>query len=172
MIKKTFAALKLTGHIHKDEGFDSPCFRLWEKALERLDDSMIDRGKTKLLTWDGYMKNPATFVALCQSNLEDFGLPDSETAFNNACNFTTPIREYPFLHPAVYHAAADTGIPQIRLGKGKNEFKHHYKQRCNQVMSGIELKIPQQHAIEHQKGKPASKDEIRKHIDGLKALLS
>lgn len=106
-----------------------------------------------------FMPSPGRFAKLCRGSLELYGLPDDETAFEDACvQSGKPAGFRNFKHAAVFLAASSTGFFDLKTARTESEIKiarkrftRFYRALCDQVMRGEKLVVPEECRI---KSKP------------------
>lgn len=135
----------------KDTGEKTPSFdfALWRRGVADLTPEEIDHGVKKALDFKGYFHLPA-FRDLCRGSSEEFGLPNSKTAYLEACLAKYPKDQQTYSHPIVYMAGQAAGWFNLKhQGEGQifKLFDHEYKLLVNRVRSGEQFKI--QPALTH-----------------------
>lgn len=131
----------------------------WADSLSELSNMEIQVGMKKAENHTGYFSLPV-FKDLCKLKPQDYGLPDVEQAYHEAC-CAQNVLTFRWSHPAVYHAGADTGWFDLRNGVGdaKNRFQQNYWKRFQQVQGNVLPPIPKHELLENRKGK--ARPEIR-----------
>lgn len=123
-------------------------YRVFEHDLSDLSLSEIQSGVRKSKDFTGYFTIPK-FRELCKISPSEFGLPDVRRAFNECFHGGFGFdREWS--HPAVYHAARETGSFEMKTLETNQLFplfKHNYEEMVRRVMSGETLDMPVQKAI-------------------------
>ena len=91
------------------------------------------------------------FIMCCLPSLREFGLPEPNSAYMEACRNAHRPNIAKWSHPAVYWGGQRTGWLDLHCclegGAGrfqgvKDRFGTEYKVVCRQVMSGAELHVP------------------------------
>ena len=146
-------------------------FKTWAGACNDLSDAEVSHGVLRCRDFTGFFTVPA-FRELCRPDPEALGLPSAEMAYIEACAATTPVREFKWSHPAVYHAGADTGWFDLRNGfANRRIFLGHYETRVRQVMAGEILEVPAVELIEEKPAPALSAEETHSRIKALKESL-
>lgn len=124
----------------------------WAATLSGLTGEQLAVGLNALaLTQDKQLQEwpptAAQFRSLCLNrNPEDFGLPSEEHAYREACRRAYrhgPSVSRPWSHPAVCHAALETGFHQLNTLKedaSRKLFGRNYAMACRMVMDGEPLR--------------------------------
>ena len=101
-----------------------------------------------------FVPSPGKFIAWCQPTPADFGLPDVEAAYTEACRKAHPAQRQSvsWSNPAVYHAAADVGLDNLMMLPREVSlklFERSYAVMCRRCMSGVALGEDVALGIEH-----------------------
>lgn len=151
----------------------------WAAALGGLTGQQIAAGLTTLAMTDDpqlkrYPPSAATFRSLCENrNPEAFGLPSEDKAFSEACRRAHPAGpalEDAWSHPAVCHAALETGfhnLVTLKAEASRKLFARNYQAACRMVMDGQPLK-----AIPLGLPDPYSVSSVRTEEGGRQGLAS
>lgn len=88
-----------------------------------------------------FVPSPGKFISWCQPTPADFGLPDVETAYVEACRKAHPAQRQSarWSHPVVYRAATDVGLDNLMLLPREASlelFDRSYAVMCRRCMSG------------------------------------
>lgn len=128
--------------------------RLWAAEFIRhgLTSRMLAIGTQKAITKPGFCPDLPEFIALCRPTAEDTGLPPVIEAYAEACRNSYPGAEVRWSHQAVYHAAQQVGMYELRSLDQKTSqpmFEHAYQETVTAILNGEQLpEIPK--AIEDQ----------------------
>lgn len=144
----------------------------WFNDLKDLSAEQIQLGIDKSKEFTDFL-TPARFRALCKPQPEDYGLPDKEAAYVEACNAPNEVWKNfgHFTHRAVYWSGVKVGFYELRRGQGKQEFMQEYFRRCQQAMNGVLPDYPQHEMIPARVEVKPSNEAVRAHMDGLKNLF-
>ena len=119
---------------------------MWGKALAGLDGKQIAKGMQacleQKLTWP---PSAPEFRGMCELVAADFGLPDDEKAYREACRNAHPCMAgiTKWSHNAVYHAAVETGFYNLNtlpMAASRKLFERNYTIAVRMVMAGEPLK--------------------------------
>lgn len=158
----TWQALCNKGKVH--ETADTPKAKDWQREFAKLTEAELARGLDRVSGFTGFFDISA-FVNLCTGiDYGELGLPEPERAYQEACRNAATFQTANWSHAAVYHAAIDTGIYELKharyQGPEHKEFRHNYHQRVHQHMGGVLPPIPEPELIP-QKLKPVYTHEDR-----------
>ena len=168
-MSKIWTDLKNKQLVHDEHG--SSAFNTFCRDLLDKSESEITHALDRCKDFTGFFTVPA-FRELCRPDPEALGLPSAEMAYIEACAATTPVREFKWSHPAVYHAGADTGWFDLRNGfANRRIFLGHYETRVRQVMAGEILEVPAVELIEEKPAPALSAKETHSRIKEMKARL-
>lgn len=83
------------------------------------------------------------FIAWCTPTAEMLGLPDAAKAYREACRNSHPAADMKWSHPAVHHAACETGFHELRSlpeDKSRALFERAYAVTVRMVLAGEQLR--------------------------------
>ncbi len=121
---------------------------MWSDGLSDLPVPALRMGMHKVKNFTGFMTLPA-FRELCTVTPADFGMTDPHSAYIEACNKLGAENAH-WTHPAVYHAAVETGWFNLRTSTEKEVyplFRRNYETMCSRVIAGESLDMPVQRAL-------------------------
>ena len=136
---------EIFGHKWTSQYGDSP-LATWAKGLGKLSASEIAIGVNKCaastMPWPPSLPD---FRAMCEPSPTDFGLPDDEKAYREACRNAHPCMAgiTKWSHNAVYHAAVETGFYNLNtlpMPTSRKLFERNYAIAVRMVMAGEPLK--------------------------------
>lgn len=120
----------------------------WAATLGGLTGAQIAKGLSELAArGDDWPPSAPEFRKLCEgASPELLGLPSTEQAYREACRNAHPAAELRWSHPAVEHAACETGLHELRTlpeERSRRLFERNYQVSVRMVLSGEPLrKIP------------------------------
>jgi len=118
-------------------------YRIWERDLLDLSEAEIMKGVERAKDFTGYFDLPA-FRAMCKTTPQELGLPDTRSAYDECFDGGFTLNRS-WSHPAVYHAAKQTGSYEMQSMTNDDLyplFKHNYKVLVDRVMNGESLEVP------------------------------
>lgn len=148
--------------------------QLWLHSLLDLSPEEILRGGRRSIKESAYLPTLHTIRELSRPSLRDFGLPDTHSAYLEACRAPSPKAAYNWSHPAVYHAgrAADWFFLANNPERAAFPvFREHYERFCERVIEGEELTQPDTPALPQESTTPLSLDERRQKLAELRREL-
>ena len=92
---------------------------------------------------DPWVPSCGEFVAHCQPSAESLGLPEVGTAYREACANAHPAAVARWSHPAVHHAACETGFHELRTlpeEKSRRLFERAYAVTVRMLAAGEPLR--------------------------------
>lgn len=118
-----------------------------------------------------FAPSPGTFIEWCKPAPEALGCPDVRTAYRMACRLAHPTADREGVHPAVWHAACETGLDVLRElpeVRSRPVFERAYSLTLELVAKGVPLReLPK--ALPASVSVPASPERVR---DALAAIRS
>ncbi len=167
-------------------------FQTWCLGLRDVEPQRIRSGFARLLERESkFVPNLNEFRKLCTPDLADYGLPDVETAYQQACQSAGIAERWKtYGHDAVRLAARETTSFTLRSmprEKAFPLFKRNYEILCNRVIAGEALEDPIPKAlpqtvddhnpsgVSHKEGRQAAKQartEVLSMVKGLKKSWS
>lgn len=101
----------------------------------------IDRCKEQFV----WMPTIAEFLELLRKDLQDYGLPSTLAAYQEACMHSDHPRQHDWSHAAVYFAGRATDWFRLRTEDKIDvfpDFEFNYRQLCQRVVDGEDLEVP------------------------------
>lgn len=110
-----------------------------------------------------YMPSVGEFIQWCKPSPEVLGCPDVRTAYRMACRLAHPTADREGVHPAVWHAACETGLHELRELPERDSrplFERNYGLTLGMVERGQPLReIPK--ALPEAVSVPSTKEHAR-----------
>ena len=134
----------------------------WHEAIAPLSSKDIRRGWPRMKKeFPDFPPTPMRFAILCQPRAEDVGLPDEETAYQQA------IGNLPEKHPAVAYTRSLMGsrvflLTQVNDKTARSEFLSHYHELIRKVDDGFEIPLPVAETIS-EAGSNKSQENLRQN---------
>ena len=177
-IDRLFAEFELVYHNQYQKAFPTPeklifAKKLWFDYLRDYTPAAIIEAARRLVRESEFLPSIASLLKYCGTPLGG-GLPDTHSAYREACNASQPKADYPWSHPAVYFAgrASDwyflaTQPERLALPV----FTHHYHDICERLARGEELSMPQPARQEKPAGELLARTENRRRLEQLRRDL-
>ncbi|WIO74481.1 replication protein P [Porticoccaceae bacterium LTM1] len=148
--------------------------KLWLDSLSKYAPEQILRAAKVAIEECEYLPNLHRMNELCRAQGPGKGLPSARDAYQEACNAPSPKAAYAWSHPAVYHAALDSGwylLANEIESKAFPVFEKKYREVCNRVLAGEELIVEPPALLEEKPSTPLPKSESKKKLADIKKLL-
>lgn len=175
-IKKIFKAFdsmygKAWSSRHSTEESWQSTMRVWDRGLSRYTDEQIKIALGKCAEKHQYPPNLPEFIALCEPDEKDLGIPTVEQAYRHAaCS--------EWVHPIVYHAAKEIGTYEIRFMDSRTgfaRFKPVYEKLVNEMRRGRVFEFerhPEDVLLESDETTKRCPPEVaKKYLDEIKNML-
>lgn len=125
-----------------------------------------------------FIPSSGTFIDWCQPTPEMLGLPDARKAYREACRNAHPSAAIRWSHPAVEHAACETGLHELRTlteVRSRILFERNYAIATRMVVAGqplreIPLGLPDPHR--HEAGGVRTPEVGRDALAALRAKVA
>lgn len=155
------------------DAIGSGSYNSFGRDLSDKSDAEIRHALDRCKDFTGFFTTPA-FRELCSPDPQTLGLPDTDSAYVQACQAYYPVQSRSFSHPAVYHAGADTGWFDLRnnTSDSKKRFRAAYEKRVKQVMDGDQLEYPRHEALPSKVDKKIEGSELKSRLAKMRADLS
>ena len=179
-INQMFAEFELAYHNQYHEAFpDAAAVNLakkyWLSCLAEIPAKVLLRATRELVLSQSFLPSVASMMELCRNEAKLFGLPDSRSAYLEACRQPTPKANQAWSHPAVYLAGKQTGwfeLANLPESQVYPLFDYHYSQLCQAAMRGEDLSIDTSKAIpEHSTVALSAEDNLQRLQKLKKDLL-
>jgi len=117
------------------------------------------------------------FIRWCEPTPEMLGLPDSNKAYREACANSHPAADRKWSHPAVHHAACETGfyeLANMAEERSRKLFDRNYAITIRMVMTGqplreIPLALPETVSVRTPEVARSALESLRKAVRGEQA---
>lgn len=142
--------------------------REWGQAIEKLTMEQIKRG---LEHCKNHLEWPPSLAEFLKCSREDNTLPTINQAFREACMASD---NHEWSHPAVYHAARDVGLYNLRTQAERYTrplFERSYEIFCRRVKNGESLEVPIPKGLPEKTSIKSSKEVAEKYLQQMRAIL-
>lgn len=149
-INQLFAEMELTYHNQFHKAFPNEekltyAKKLWFDYLKEFSPQRILLACRKATRESDFLPTVHSIIKHCESSTDELGLPDSHSAYIEACQAPSPKADYAWSHPAVYWAgkASDWFFLASNIeSKAFPIFKRNYDIICERVKNGDQLEPP------------------------------
>ncbi len=171
-----FAEFELVYHNQYNKAFSSAeklsyAKKIWFSNLRHISPERITAATHRAIRESEFLPTVKGILKYCEPDFRELGLPDSHSAYLEACRAPQPKAEFNWSHPAVYHAGRACDWFYLA---GSTEytaypiFKRHYEEICQRVINGETLSLPAPIALPETISKPLSPDEQRQRMQQLR----
>jgi len=118
--------------------------KYWLGTLEQYSPLQIVHAAKQVIRTQDYLPSIAALVRACEQGLDLFGLPSPRQAYIEACGASTPKRDFPWSHEAVYLAGQGAGwfiLATESESRSYPLFDYHYQLLCRRVINGEKLEV-------------------------------
>ena len=179
-INQMFAEFELVYHNQYNKAFPTEeklgyAKKLWFSNLCHIPPQRITSACHRAIRESEFLPTIKGILKYCEPDNHELGLPDSHSAYLEACRAPQPKIEYQWSHPAVYHAGRASDwfyLASTAEHTAYPVFRRHYDDICQRVKSGETLTIPSQKAIPKTISKPLSPAEQRERMQKMRDELN
>lgn len=167
-INRVFAELELAYHNQYHKAFaheDSVTLakQLWLDTLRAYTPEVLVRACRAAIAASEYLPSLHSIQKHCLEQLQVLGIPDAYSAFREACNASSPKRNFAWSHPLVYHAGVASDwffLANNPESKTLPVFEHRYQLLCQRALNGEQFRVEAQAALPDEvQGPSLSKEE-------------
>lgn len=175
VVDRLFAEFELVFHNQYNKAFPTPeklhyAKKLWFDYLRDYQPAIITAAARQAVKESEFLPSIATLLKYC-SGAGALGMPDTYSAYREACMAPSPKNRYRWSHLAVYYAGHATGWGLL-ASKAENQalplFSRHYRRICERVAQGEQLAQPEVKVITKKAGAPLGRNENRKKMQQLR----
>lgn len=146
--------------------------REWKTALKKVEFEDIGRGVEQCKYQTHWPPSLPEFLGYCHL---DFGLPELNCAYREACMAAAAVSTHEWSHPAVYHAAKAAGFYELRQyseSQSRPLFERSYAVICRRIRNGETLEKPVPLALpENTSLAPCNPSIAKKYLTQISDLL-
>lgn len=174
VVDRLFAEFELVFHNQYNKAFPTPeklhyAKKLWFDYLRDYQAAAITAAARRAIRESEFLPSIATLLKYC-SGAGAAGLPDSYSAYREACLAPSPKADFQWSHPAVYYAGRATGW-NLLASKSESQawpvFSRHYRTICDRLAQGEELARPDAKKLTKKPAAPLGRAENRKKLQQL-----
>lgn len=175
-IDQLFAELELTYHNQFLKAFPTIeklryAKKLWFDYLKEFSPQRILLACRKATRESDFLPTVHSIIKHCESSIDELGLPDSHSAYVEACQAPSPKTDYAWSHPAVYWAgkASDWFFLASNIeSKAFPIFKRNYEIICERVKNGDQLAPPVPLALPETSSPPLTKQQRQAELKKIR----
>ncbi len=148
--------------------------KLWLEALTDYPVAQVLHGAKQAIETSEYLPTLNKMIECCRDSLSPYGLPDSRSAYREACEAPSPKSAQPWSHPAVYFAGRDADwflLSSEPESRSWPVFRDAYQRWCGKVMAGERLEIEAPEALPPSSGEVSSRDEALAQLQKIREQL-
>ncbi|MFM1896241.1 MAG: hypothetical protein RLZZ385_1315 [Pseudomonadota bacterium] len=148
--------------------------KYWLGCLAPYSPLQITRAARQVVRSSDYLPSVAAVVRACDSGFALFGLPEPRAAYVEACRAPAPKAEWPWSHPAVYHAGVASDwyvLASEPEAVAFPIFAYHYELLCRRAMHGEDLGRPTPQALPARTRRKLSAAEKQERMRKLRQEL-
>jgi Replication protein P len=148
--------------------------RLWLEMLKSFAPETILMAAKTVIETSEYLPTLRTMIEHCERAAPGVSLPDSHTAYLEACRAPSPKATYAWSHAAVYHAGQQCDWYFLQSSPESIAypiFKEKYQEICKQVRTGTQLASPSLPALTEQAAEPLDRQTNQQKLNALRDAL-
>jgi Replication protein P len=148
--------------------------KYWLSSLEQYSPVQILQAAKQVIRTQDYLPSIAALVKACEQGLDLFGLPASRQAYIEACAASSPKRDHPWSHEAVYLAGQAAGwflLASEPEAVAFPLFDYHYQLLCRRVINGEKLELAAAAPLPDKISRALSKSEAKSRLSKMREEL-
>lgn len=148
--------------------------RLWLEMLGQFSPNTLLAAAKGVIETSEYLPTLHTMIYHCEKAAPGAALPDSHSAYIEACRAPSPKAAYNWSHPAVYYAGKQCDwyfLQSSPESVAYPVFKQQYRELCQQVRSGVQLPSPSAPALPEKPAAPLDRETNQKKLRALRESL-
>lgn len=178
-INQTFTLFRLNYHNQYLKAFGNTeelneVKRLWLEMLGKFDARTILNSAKCIIETSEYLPTLRTMIYHCERNSSGLRLPDTHSAYIEACRAPSPKAAYAWSHPVVYYAGKQCDwyfLQSNAEAVAYPIFKKTYEELCMEVRNGLELEPPSVPALTDASEVPLDRPTSKRKLEALRASL-
>ncbi len=175
VVDRLFAEFELVFHNQYTKAFPTPeklhyAKKLWFDYLRDYQPQVITAAARQAIRESEFLPSIATLLKYC-TGAGTVGLPDTYSAYREACLAPSPKSDFQWSHPAVYYAGRATGwnlLASQPESRALAVFTRHYRAVCERVARGEELAKPDAKQLTQKSATPLGRAENRRKLQQLR----
>ncbi|WP_460164725.1 replication protein P [Sessilibacter sp. MAH1] len=177
-INQVFSLFSLNYHnqyyaAFKEQALEVQAKRLWFESLQNFEPAAILAATKAIILESEYLPTLSKMVAQCERH-SNAALPEPRAAYVEACQAPSPKAGYQWSHPAVYYAGLACDwffLASTPESTALPIFKQHYRELCERVRNGEELKAPKLKELPSPQESVLTREENQQRLAALRAKL-
>lgn len=148
--------------------------RLWLEMLSQFTPNTLLAAAKGVIETSEYLPTLRTMIYHCERAAPGAALPDTHSAYLEACRAPSPKAAYAWSHPAVYYAGKQCDwyfLQSSPEAVAYPVFKEQYQEICQQVRAGTRLPPPLAPALTEKPAKPLDRQTNQKKLNDLRNEL-
>ncbi|MGH1486031.1 MAG: replication protein P [Cellvibrionaceae bacterium] len=149
--------------------------RLWLESLANYDPEIILKASHELIKQSDYLPTVSRMIKKCLELSTSNLLPDTHSAYIEACNAASPKQNHSWSHDAVFYAGKQSNWYFLASNSESIAFpifKNHYEKLCEHIINGGTLPPITQLALPDNTDAPLSKEDNIAKMDQLRSELN
>ncbi len=174
-VDRLFAEFELVFHNQYNKAYPTPeklhyAKKLWFDYLRDYSPEVITSAARQAIQHSEFLPSIASLIKYCGSAAAP-DLPDSYSAYREACMAPSPKSNYPWSHVAVFYAGQACGW-HFLANRPENQalpvFTRHYQALSDRVARGEQLAEPTTVKLEKPAAKPLDSSENHRRMQQLR----
>lgn len=157
----------------REQALEVQAKRLWFESLQNFEPAAILAATKAIILESEYLPTLSKMVAQCERH-SNAALPEPRAAYVEACQAPSPKAGYQWSHPAVYYAGLACDwffLASTPESTALPIFKQHYRELCERVRNGEELKAPKLKELPSPQESVLTREENQQRLAALRAKL-
>ncbi|MBD2857966.1 hypothetical protein IB286_03030 [Spongiibacter sp. KMU-158] len=149
--------------------------KLWFNNLCDVDPKRILDASHRAIRESEYLPTIRGILKYCEPDDTELGLPDSHSAYLEACRAPSPKAKYDWSHPAVYHAGKACDWFFLANSSEANAyplFRRHYDELCQRLRRGEQLPAPTHMALPKEIHQPLDPEQQKEKLREMRRKLN
>ena len=175
VVDRLFAEFELVFHNQYNKAFPTPeklhyAKKLWFDYLRDYQPGVITAAARQAIRESEFLPSIATLLKYC-TGAGTSDLPDTYSAYREACLAPSPKADFQWSHPAVYYAGKAAGW-NLLASQPENRalpvFTRRYREICERLARGENFAAPTANRLTQKPAAPLGRTENRKKMQQLR----
>lgn len=149
--------------------------KLWFNNLCDVTPGRILDAAHRAIRESEYLPTIKGILKYCQPDDAELGLPDSHSAYLEACRAPSPKADYAWSHPAVYLAGKASDwffLANTSENYAYPVFRRHYEDFCQRQRRGEQLALPARAALPKKPSHPLDREQQKQKLREMRRKLN